>query len=76
MFKKLKTNIKALANLGVSFVEENLQGESGELKKLAAVEFVVRTMPTPPVLKPVLRFLLGAFIDESIEYAVKKLKAA
>lgn len=74
MFEKLKTVIPKLAKDAVLKVEKELDGENGQVKKTAAIEFVVKNLPVQASLKNILGYFLSIFIDSAIEIAVAFMK--
>lgn len=70
MFTGLKEKILALAKKAVVQVEEELKGENGKNKKIAAIKYVVANLPVPPYLKFILGVVLSVFIDSAVEIAV------
>lgn len=78
-FTKIKTSIlsalKKAAQEAVIEAEKVFGSGQGELKKQAAISFVVNSLPLPGVLKSVAAALLGSLIDTAIETAVQMLKS-
>lgn len=77
MFEKIKETIVQAAGEAVEMAEKAFTSGEGQLKKQAAIEFVVDKIKFPPIisfLKPVVVKLLSIFIDECIEHAVEILK--
>lgn len=70
MFTGLKDKILALAKNAVVQVEEELKGEDGKNKKIAAIKYVVANLPVPAYLRFVLGVVLSVFIDSAVEIAV------
>lgn len=70
MFDSLKNKILELAKSAVMQVEEELNGEEGKNKKIAAIKYVVTNLPVPSYLKFILGFVLSVFIDSAVEIAV------
>lgn len=70
MFESLKNKILELAKNAVMQVEEELNGEDGKNKKIAAIKYVVANLPVPSYLKFILGFVLSVFIDSAVEIAV------
>ena len=77
MFKKLfKNTVKKLSDEAVKAVEESIGAGKGKEKKKLAVSYVIDKLPVPGIFKPALKVLLSDLIDESIEFAVRRLNAA
>ena len=74
MFEIIKTIIPKLANEAVLKAEENLKGENGEIKKAAAIKFVVEHLPIKSSFKYIFGYFFGMFIDLAIEAAVAFMK--
>lgn len=77
MFEKMKETIALAAGEAVEMAEKAFKSGEGQLKKQAAIEFVVGKIKFPPLLsflKPIVIKLLSSFIDECIESAVELLK--
>ncbi len=70
MIAGFKNKILALAKQAVLSVEEELSGETGKNKKIAAVKFVVTHLPVPSKFRYILGIVLSVFIDSAIEIAV------
>ena len=70
MFTGVKDKILALAKNAVVQVEEELKGEDGKNKKIAAIKYVVANLPVPAYLRFVLGVVLSVFIDSAVEIAV------
>lgn len=70
MFSELKDKILALAKDAVEKVEEELSGEEGKNKKVAAIKYVISNLPVPSYLKFILGVILSVFIDSAVEIAV------
>ena len=77
MFKKLfKNTVKKLSDEAVKAVEESIGAGKGKEKKKLAISYVIDKLPVPGIFKPALKVLLNDLIDESIEFAVRRLNAA
>lgn len=73
LFKK---TVKVLADEAVKEAEKFLGAGKGDEKKEIAVNYVIGKLPVPGIFKPALKLLLSDLIDESIEFAVRRLNAA
>ena len=77
MFKKLfKNTVKKLSDEAVKEAEKFLGAGKGKEKKKLAVSYVIDKLPVPGIFKPALKVLLSDLIDESIEFAVRRLNTA
>ena len=74
MFELLKTKIPVLAKDAVLKVEKELNGESGQNKKAAAIQLVIKNLPVPSSIKTIIGYFLSIFIDSAIEIAVAFMK--
>ena len=70
MLESFKNKILGLAKDAVYSVENELEGESGKSKKIAAIKYVISHLPVPNSIKYILGFVLSVFIDSAIEIAV------
>jgi len=70
MFTGLKNKILTLAKNAVVQVEEELKGEDGKNKKIAAIKYVIEHLPVPSYLRFILGVVLSVFIDSAVEIAV------
>ena len=76
MLRKLfKKTITKLADEAVQNSEDFLGSGKGKEKKELAVSYVIGKLPLPAIFKPALKVLLNDLIDESIEFAVRRLNA-
>ena len=74
MFELLKTKIPVLAKDAVLKVENELSGESGQNKKAAAIQLVIKNLPVHSSIKTIIGYFLSIFIDSAIEIAVAFMK--
>ncbi len=70
MLESFKNKILELAKQAVHSVENELSGETGKTKKIAAIKYVISRLPGPKSLKYLLGFVLSVFIDSAVEIAV------
>ncbi len=75
MFGNLKNTITELAYSAVNMAEATLDSASGQEKKIAAIEYVVSTLPIISPFKGIIAFVLSKFIDEAIEKAVSYMNS-
>jgi hypothetical protein len=75
MFSKLKTQIKELAKNAVLVAEAELGSGNGQAKKEKAIEYVVKNLKCPTLLKSLISLILSDFIDEVIEVAVNYMNS-
>lgn len=75
MFDDLKTKIKELAKSAVVVAEKTLGSCKGLQKKKMAVEYIIKYIPAPAPLKPLVSLLLSSFIDDAVEFAVQYMEA-
>ncbi len=74
MFSKFKETVKELAYTAVLRAEEALGSKTGQLKKEMALNYIIKNLPLPSILKPLIVKLLSGFIDDAIEFAVDYMK--
>ena len=70
MITYIINSIPALAKQAVLYAEKNLKTESGKIKKLNAIKYVIDNLPVAKYLKGLLGTILSVFIDSAIEIAV------
>lgn len=75
IFSNLKPKITELAYAAVNMAEETLSGTSGQVKKTAAIEYVLSMLPIVSPFKGIIAVVLSKFIDEAIEKAVQYMKS-
>jgi len=75
MFKKIfAETIENAAFKAVEYAEDIIGKGKGTQKKQVAIAFIIGKLPVPIPFKGVLSMILMEFIEESIEFALKKLK--
>ncbi len=74
MFSKFKETVKELAYTAVLRAEKALGSKTGQLKKEMALNYIIKNLPLPSILKPLIVKLLSGFIDDAIEFAVDYMK--
>ena len=74
MFSKFKETVKELAYTAVLRAEEALGSKTGQLKKEMALNYIIKNLPLPSILKPLIVKLLSGFIDDAMEFAVDYMK--
>lgn len=75
MFKNLKLKIKELAKKAVFTAESELGSGKGQEKKKLAIEYVIKNLPFPAIVKSIISILLSSFIDDVVEISVSYLKS-
>ncbi len=75
MFKNLKLKIKELAKKAVFTAELELGSGKGQEKKKLAIEYVVKNLPFPVIVKSIISVLLSSFIDDVVEISVSYMKS-
>ncbi len=70
MFSKFKETVKELAYTAVLKAEEALGSKTGQMKKEMALNYIIKNLPLPSFIKPLIVKLLSGFIDDAIEFAV------
>lgn len=75
MFKNLKLKIKELARKAVLIAESQLGTGKGQEKKKVAIEYIVKNLPFPAIVKSIISVLLSSFIDDVIEISVSYMKS-
>ncbi len=75
MFKNIKNLIKELAKNAVLKAEQELGSGNGQQKKKLAIDYVVKNLPLPEIMKMLVSVFLSSFIDDSIELAVKYINS-
>ena len=72
MFEK---QIKALAPEAIEFAENQIGAGRGVEKKELAINYILKLLPLPNFLNPILAKLLANLLDNAIELALRKAKA-
>lgn len=75
MFNNLKSTITELAYAAVNMAEETLCDSTGQVKKTAAIEYILSMLPIAVPFKGIIAVVLSKFIDEAIEKAVEYMKS-
>lgn len=75
MLDNVKNQIKELAKNAVFIAEKELGSGKGREKKDMAVNYVVKHLPFPEIIKPLLAKLLSRFIDDVVELSVTYMKS-
>lgn len=75
MFSNLKSKIKELAKNAVLAAEAELGSGRGQEKKNMAINYIVKNLPFPDVVKSIISILLSSFIDDAVEIAVKYMNS-
>lgn len=71
MFSNIKETVKELAQKAVFLAEDALGSKTGQMKKEMALNYIVKNLPIPSIIKPLIIKLLSGFIDDAIEFAVE-----
>jgi len=66
--------IKQYAPLAVDFAENQIGAGRGMEKKELAINYILRLLPLPNFLNPILARLLAKLLDSAIESALRKAK--
>jgi len=74
MFNNYKKTIKELAKSAVVIAEKTLGSNKGKEKKKMAIEYIVKHLPVPIFIKPLITMLFSSFIDDAIEFAVEYME--
>lgn len=74
MFEKFKETVKELAHTAVLKAEDALGSKTGQMKKEMALNYIIKNLPLPSFLKPLIVKLISGFIDDAIEFAVDYMK--
>lgn len=75
MFLNLKKRIKELARNAVFAAEKELGTGNGQKKKKLAIDYIVKNLPVPEIVKSVISILLSSFIDDAVEIAVSYMNS-
>ena len=71
MLNRLKSIIIESAKSAVVIAEKTLGSNKGKQKKQMAIEYVLKHIPLPSFIKPLISLFLSSFIDDAIEFAVE-----
>lgn len=71
MFSNIKETVKELAQKAVFLAEDALGSKTGQMKKEMALNYIVKNLPIPSIIKPLIVKLLSGFIADAIEFAVE-----
>lgn len=74
MFSKFKETIKELAYTAVLKAEDALGSKQGQQKKEMALNYIIKNISLPSLIKTIIVKLLSSFIDDTIELAVEYMK--
>jgi hypothetical protein len=75
MFKKIFTEtIENTALKAVEYAEDIIGKGKGTQKKQVAIAYIIGKLPVPVPFKSLLSMILMELIEESIEFALKKMK--
>ena len=75
MFENLRKRIKELAKKAVLVAEAELGSGNGQEKKALAINYIVKRLPLPPVVKTIVSVLLSSFIDDVVEISVEYMNS-
>jgi len=75
MFSNIKNQIKELAKNAVLVAESELGSGKGQEKKKLAIEYIVKNLPFPNVVREIISILLSSFIDDMVEISVKYMQS-
>ena len=75
MTSDMKNKIKELAKNAVLNTEKELGTGKGQEKKKLAINYIVKNLRGPEIIKHLVSILLSSFIDDAIEIAVNYMNS-